>query len=112
MSYPIFVPITISSRRPRKASASCRSARPLPYASAASQKVTPCSSSARRIIATASASLLSPHQPVETVQVPKPTSLTRTSVLGNSRYFIGGPFSEERSSVSALGSRPAHQNEL
>src|SRR5258705_3940390 len=47
-----------------------------------------CSSGARRIIATASASVFSPHQPVETVQVPKPTSLTLTSVLGKTRYFM------------------------
>src|ERR1700722_13439298 len=36
--------------------------------------------------AIASASLISPHHPVETVHVPKPTSLTRRSVPGNVRY--------------------------
>jgi hypothetical protein len=31
---------------------------------------------------------LSPHQPVEIVHVPKPTSLTRTSVFGKVRYLM------------------------
>ncbi|HMI56911.1 MAG TPA: hypothetical protein VK511_02585 [Gemmatimonadaceae bacterium] len=60
----------------------------MPYASAASKKVTPCSSSARRIIAIACSSVTSPHQPVESVQSPKPTSLTRTPVPGKVRYFM------------------------
>src|SRR5215207_4735366 len=88
MSYPTFVASTTSLRRPRNASASCRSARPFPYASAASKNVTPCASSARRSIATASASVLSPHQPVDSVHVPKPTSETVRSVLGKVRYLI------------------------
>jgi len=44
---------------------------------------------AERIIAMASSSVFSPHHPVDTVHVPKPISLTRTSVLGNWRYFMG-----------------------
>src|SRR4051812_48181545 len=36
----------------------------------------------------ASASVFSPHHPVEMVQVPKPTSLTRMSVPGKTRYFM------------------------
>src|SRR4051794_7978379 len=37
---------------------------------------------------TASASVFSPHQPVEIVQVPKPTSETVTSVPGKVLYFM------------------------
>ena len=37
---------------------------------------------------TASLSDFSPHQPVEIVQVPKPTSLTEIEVPGNTRYFM------------------------
>jgi hypothetical protein len=51
--------------------------------SAASKKLTPCSSSERRSIATASASVFSPHHPVASVQVPKPTSETLIAVPGN-----------------------------
>src|SRR3569833_733649 len=36
----------------------------------------------------AKASGFSPHQPVEMVHVPNPTSLTRTSVPGKSLYFM------------------------
>src|ERR1700722_2034665 len=86
MSYPTFVAYTTSDRRPLNASASCCSLRPLPYVSAVSKKFTPWSSNARRMMAIASASLISPHHPVETVHVPNPTSLTRTSVPGNVRY--------------------------
>src|SRR5205085_12640522 len=81
-------PITMSPRRPSNACASMRAARPLPYVSAASKKVTPCLSCARRSIATASASLRSPHQPVDSVQVPKPTSDTLTSAPGKFLYLI------------------------
>src|SRR5579862_3101411 len=39
-------------------------------------------------MATASSSLFSPHQPVEVVHRPKPTSLTVTSLFGYVRYFM------------------------
>src|SRR5438105_15356202 len=78
----------MSPRRPSNACASMRSARPLPYVSAASKKVTPCLSCARRSIATASSSLRSPHQPVDSVHVPKPTSDTVTSAPGKFLYLI------------------------
>jgi len=64
--------------------ASWISLRPLPYVSAASKSVMP-SDSASRIIATASSSVMLPHQPVEVVQRPNPTVLTVTSVFGNVR---------------------------
>jgi hypothetical protein len=48
----------------------------------------PWSSSALRISAIASASVFSPHHPVATVHVPKPTSLTGTPLVGRMRVFI------------------------
>src|SRR6478672_13121402 len=48
----------------------------------------PWSSYARRSIATASSSLRSPHQPVDSVHVPKPTSDTVTSAPGKFLYLI------------------------
>src|SRR5436305_8110624 len=53
---------------------------PLPYVSAASNKVTP-RSNALCMSAIASPSVKFPHQPVEIVHKPKPTSLTVRSVF-------------------------------
>src|SRR5690242_11469479 len=99
--------MTTSPRRPRNASASWRSARPFPYASAASKNVMPCSSSARRSMSTASASVLSPHQPVEMVHVPNPTSLTRMSVPGKVLYFMKDLLGNGSSVLRLIGSRRA-----
>src|SRR5688500_16267547 len=64
----------------------------------------PWSSSALRISAIASASLFSPHQPVATVHVPKPTSLTATPLVGRMRVFIASSFGSAAGS-EALGAQ-------
>src|SRR5687767_5445374 len=51
----------------------------------------PWSSSALRRSAIASASVFSPHQPVEIVHVPKPTSLMVTPLVGRMRVFMSNP---------------------
>src|SRR4029077_15835720 len=60
---------------------------PLPYVSAASKRVTP-RSNALCMSAIASPSVKFPHQPVEIVHKPKPTSLTVRSVFLQVRNFI------------------------